>query len=317
MRKVGIVATCVIVGMLLTGAAWGTGYHEVYDGTTGSWVKIGGPLEDGHHAEMFSASPELGNQYQFRSDGRATVGSTTQYGPLATDPLIKTIENKVQYYPWLKVSLNETVLTWDIFKPGKYMSKGPIVSLQANCPVMVFVGSFNTANGKRIAWWVDNDPVLQIPHVKNHTTELIEFVDYGGSHGDLTNKIEDKPRVHSLLKSTYDTGTGEWTDGEGFGGTDPDVIKMAWWGYMANDVASISEYLISAGELAMVPTPNHADWYTPAELEAPGAVEFIPDCVDLHNTVYLVSFEEREVEDCVSEGFYYEKFTLFFAPADP
>jgi hypothetical protein len=280
-------------------------YHEVYQAGASGWALIPGPNEDGHHAEMFSASAEGPNQYQFQSQAGSAPGTVTPYlPPSANDPLIKTIENRVQYYPWIIVSLNETVLTWDIFKPGTYMSKGPIITVKANCPVMAFVGSWGTG---RLAWWLDGDPVLTVPDSKDESTHRITFAPYGGaSHGDNTVAIEDKPRVHSLLKDDVSPGT------------DPDVIEQSWWAYIEDDSnVTPSGWAISDDELGVVPGPNSDDWFTPAELEDPGAVELIPDSVSLHAGIKAVTFEKIVVEECDSEGYYENTFTLFFAPADP
>jgi hypothetical protein len=307
MRKLFVVV-CVVTGMLLmTGAAWAVGYHAVYQQVGNSWQAISGPTAPNHHAEMYSGSPDIGNQYQFRSDPRWEVGGQTPYAPLATDPLVKRIINEVRYYPWLIVSLNETDLIWDIFKPGKYMSKGPLVSLKANCPVAAFVGSYASSSGNgRVAWWITGSPKLQVPHSFDPTTGKITWVDYGvPPHSDNTDAIENKPRTASLIKDDLSPGTP------------PDVIDMYWWGYTANSLTGISELEISSEELAKIPGPDSADWYSPAELEDPAAVELIEDSVPLHKGIYLISFEKLEVEDCDSEGKYYAEFTLFFAPADP
>jgi hypothetical protein len=304
MRKMTGLAVVMGMVLLLAGVAGAAGtYHEVYQGGVNGWSLIPGPNEDGHHAEMFSASSETGNQYQFNSQEGSAPGTVTNYlPPLADDPMIKTIENYVNYYPWIIVSLNETVLTWDIFKPGVYMSKGPIINVKANCPVMAFVGSWG---GGRTAWWIDGDPTLTVPDIMGDD-EYIDFAPYGGAaHGDNTEAIEDKEREHSLLK-------------EDFPGTPPDTIEQSWWAYIeADSQATVSGWEITDDEMTQVPGPNDEDWFTAAELEDPGCVELIPDSVPLHFGLRVVTFEKLVVEDCDSEGFYENTFTLFFAPADP
>jgi hypothetical protein len=260
---------------------------------------------------MFSASAETGNQYQFNSQALWSVGYPTYLPPVADDPLIKTIINSVHVFPWIIVSLNETDLTWDIFKPGEYMAKGPIITIQANTPVNAFVGAYQTDQGYRQASFLANPKRLQVPHILSGDT--ISFLNYGSSeHRDLTLPLFDKIRVASLLKDA------ELADGSQLSpGTSPDTVDMYWWGYMTASCDTVAPLEVTDEELGMVPGPDDAGWYSVEELNDPNAVLLIEDSVPLHNGVCFVSFERLVVEQCDSEGLYECTFTLFFAPADP
>ena len=48
---------------------------------------------------------------------------------------------QVQKYPWVKVSISETELIWDIFKPGRYMSLGPVLRIASNVAVTILYGT--------------------------------------------------------------------------------------------------------------------------------------------------------------------------------
>jgi hypothetical protein len=309
MAKLTLIALLAAGLLLIGGAVWATGYHEVYQQDGNEWVPIGSPDDPDHHAEMFSASPEGPNQYQFQSDPRWEVGGQTYYPPLANDPLIKTIVNEVRYYPWIIVHLNETDLIWDIFKPGTYMSKGPIITIQANCPVASFVGSWRGDGGTgsgRVVPWLPGAPILKIPLSFDPATNKIIWEEYGITHRDNTDAIENKPRIASLMKDEISPGT------------DPDVIDMFWFAYQLPEDEDPNPFEVTEEEMEnIVPGPNSDEWYTPEELEAPDAVLFIPDSVELHFGKKFITFEKLVVEDCDSEGKYYNEFTLFFAPADP
>lgn len=48
---------------------------------------------------------------------------------------------QIQKVPWLRVSISETRLTWDIFKPGRYMSLGPVLRIASNVAVAILFGT--------------------------------------------------------------------------------------------------------------------------------------------------------------------------------
>jgi len=315
MKKMVIVTlACLIAGIFLAAPAFATGYHEVYQQVGGIWVPIGPPGQGGHHAEMFSSSPDVENQYQFNSQAGWKVGGQVYLPPIASDPLIKYIQNEVHLFPWIIVSLNETDLQWDIFKPGEYMSKGPVISIQANTPVNAFAGAFQTPTGPRIPSYLSGPTTaLAVPNIFNPGTRKIDYETYGqGSHLDDTQPLSDKIRVGSLLKDAE-----LWNGDELSPGTSPDTIEMYWWGMQAQTAECDEPLVVTSPEMRMVPGPGSDDWYSVAELSDPEAVLFLPDSVPLHNGICFYTYERLVVETCDSEGLYRCNFTLFFAPADP
>ena len=48
---------------------------------------------------------------------------------------------QIQKRPWIKVSISETELIWDIFKPGRYMSLGPVLRITSNVAVAILYGA--------------------------------------------------------------------------------------------------------------------------------------------------------------------------------
>ena len=48
---------------------------------------------------------------------------------------------QIQKVPWLKVSISETELIWDVFKPGRYMALGPVLRIASNVAVTILYGT--------------------------------------------------------------------------------------------------------------------------------------------------------------------------------
>jgi len=48
---------------------------------------------------------------------------------------------QIQKVPWVRVSISETELIWDIFKPGRYMALGPVLRIASNVPVTILYGT--------------------------------------------------------------------------------------------------------------------------------------------------------------------------------
>ena len=48
---------------------------------------------------------------------------------------------QIQKVPWLKVSISGTELIWDVFKPGRYMSVGPVLRIASNVAVEILYGT--------------------------------------------------------------------------------------------------------------------------------------------------------------------------------
>jgi len=48
---------------------------------------------------------------------------------------------QIQKVPWVEVSISETKLIWDIFKPGRYMSLGPVFRITSNVAVAILYGT--------------------------------------------------------------------------------------------------------------------------------------------------------------------------------
>ena len=48
---------------------------------------------------------------------------------------------QIQIIPWVKVSISATELIWDVFKPGRYMSLGPVFRIASNVPVTILYGT--------------------------------------------------------------------------------------------------------------------------------------------------------------------------------
>jgi len=50
-------------------------------------------------------------------------------------------EYKIQKIPWLEVSISETEIIWDAFKPGDYMSLGSVLWIASNSDVTILYGT--------------------------------------------------------------------------------------------------------------------------------------------------------------------------------
>jgi len=48
---------------------------------------------------------------------------------------------QIQKLPWVEVSISESELIWDIFKPGRYMSLGPVLRVASNAAVAILYGT--------------------------------------------------------------------------------------------------------------------------------------------------------------------------------
>lgn len=48
---------------------------------------------------------------------------------------------QIQKVPWVEVSISATELIWDVFKPGRYMSLGPVLRIASNVPVTILYGT--------------------------------------------------------------------------------------------------------------------------------------------------------------------------------
>lgn len=48
---------------------------------------------------------------------------------------------QIQIIPWLKVSISENELIWDVFKPGNYMALGSVLRIASNVAVAILYGT--------------------------------------------------------------------------------------------------------------------------------------------------------------------------------
>lgn len=299
MKKLLVALTVVIfaVGLALPTAAalpdpavTPNGYHEVYEYVNNQWVAIDPMFK---YAEMYSKISNI-EQYRFESDPAAVVCTSPYREPEPEDPIQKTIINRLHLFPWIEIHFNQTLLIWDIFKPGNYMAKAFIIGLQANTPVLIHFGSGTFDVPVAFEGGQDNGHIVMGPITKPDVPEVT---------------IGDKERVYSLIDKA---------DAEA--GTPPDVIDVMWWWVQGDIDDWNAPHLMTNAVPAkdnVVPSPSPG-WPT-GWVKAPtmnSNYTIVPDTEELHYGKYIVFYEDILVEPSDSQGKYLEKFVITICP-DP
>lgn len=299
MKKLVVALTVVIfaVGLALPVMAVppdvSNSYHVVYEYVAPSWVEIDPGLR---YAEMFSKISNI-EQYRFES-AEGTVPGTATAGvyqdPEPELPLQKTIINRLHLFPWIDVHFNETLLIWDIFKPGNYMAKAFVIWFRANCPVFIHFGHGTFDVPVSFLGGEDNGEIVLGPYTK---TEVPEHC------------VGDKERQRSLLPKIPPNP-----------GTDPDVIDVMWWWTEGsvddwNRSHLMTNVVPKKTEIGGCPAGTFPIKWVPASIMCSNYT-VIPDTDDLHVGKYITFYEDIDVEYCDSEGKYLEEFVITICP-DP
>lgn len=291
---VALILVMFVVGLALPAMAIpepvGDGYHEVYT-WDGAWVPL---PEFERYCEMYSDRPEGPNQYNFLSaKGTEPCEGPYQAPEAPANPLQKYFVNELRLFPWVKVWINQTNLVWDVFKPGNYMSKAFVLAIQANCPVLMHLGSgtFNIPSGFD-------------PEENKITVEEYEKEDVP------KNAFDDKWRTESLLPPPKDE----------LSGTPDDVIDVWWW-WIETDAASWTDghYMTETPPDKGVVVPSPEGGFPEGWVPAPVVNcdwTIIPDSEELHVGTYIAFYEDILVEECDSEGKYIDEFVISICP-DP
>ena len=300
MKKLLVALTVVIfaVGLALPAMAQlappaiEDGYAEVYmwDGT--NWVLLD-PAD--RECELYLQGSQH-EQYRWQSDTAATICSGP-YLPPHPEPLRSNdlfVKNYLHYFPWIEMVIWNNDIVWDVFKPGDYMGKVFMLSLQANCPVLIHFGSgtFPAPVGFKFDPY-DKDGEIIIEDVTIPDTDA--------------NSADNKWWQYSMLK---DTNTG----------TPPDEIEVMYWWEQGtvddwNDPHHVTTTVPDKDNVVDSPKgPFPAGW-----VKAPGLncdYTIIPDTDELHTAKYIMFYEDINVEVCDSEGKYFDEFVITIVP-DP
>ena len=285
MRKlaVSLIIFVLTVGLALPALAGEIGgYHQVYeyDPVVG-WV-----LTD--KCEMFSKTSNV-EQYRWQSAPLAEPCYVGPYLPPEPEaPIQKTMKNFAHLFPWIEIHFNETVLVWDIFKPGDYMAKAFIIQLKSNGPVQVHLGAGTFSY-----------PASFDPGPEEGQDGKILFKEEEKLGDDVA--FCEKVRQYSLLCKDETTSPG----------TPPDLIDVRWWWYQS--AVKPDPHLISPEEFAKMPDKD--EWVPCRDVNS--TLIIVPDSEQLHEYPYgwnIVFFEDLLVEQCDSEGKYYEEFVITICP---
>lgn len=280
---------CLTLAVLLVGfgvPAMGM-YHFVYEpDDVGGWEALDADLRE---CEMFSAT-SAPRTYRFQSYAGTSPGiGTTYIGPEAAPPMEVTIYNRLHLFPWITAHFNETVLIWDVFLPGNYMSKAFVVSLAANCPVMIHFGAGTFDVPDRL--------------LEGYTDGSISTMEW-----EVDEDIDNKWRDYSLLGK------------DDISGTPDDVIATKWWW----EIGTVDDWDYSDEMTNTVPGKNTnasfpalgtpTGWVAAPDMNGQSCI--LEDSVCLHEGIYLTFYEDIHVEVCDSEGKYLDEFTITICP-DP
>lgn len=301
MKKLAVLTMVAFLVGLAAPALAAPGYHEVYKWDLRDGV-LGWGLTD--EAEMFSKDSD-DDQYRWQSAEGVVPGVTLTYAPPTPNPPVQfDIYNYVHLFPWIDIDITETQLIWDIFKPGDYMAKTFMLQFKANCPVLVHLGS---------GTWQIPDVFVGTYMPQDGHIEPGDFTKEGTvtlPYGDppYTNDIgmEDKVRLYSLLGATEPEKSPNVSDEE-------DKIEVRlWWYWKHGDKPST--WQISTDEFGRMPPKG--EWPLARNLNSTEII--IPDTNALHehDNTHLVFFEDLFVEQCDSEGKYFEVFAITIT-ADP
>lgn len=310
MKKLLVALTAVIfaVGLVLPaaadipGPAIGDGYHQVYvfNYYTGTWDIIDQVLKE---CEVFSQGSTI-SQYRWESDPAASVCDGDYYPPEPEDPEDNnlTVRNYVHYFPWIDMHIVSKDMVWDVFKPGDYMSKAFMIALKANCGVLIHFGS---GGPFPVPESFDFDPddkdgeIVMGPY----TVE------------DVPGKtIDDKQWQYSMLKKEIGKGTP------------PDVIKTMYWWTQGdiddwNDPHLMTNLVPDKDNVVDSPHgPFPTGWVLAPTMNCDYTIVPEVDPVtgdpELHFGKYIIFYEDIYIDDCVSEGKYFDEFVITIVP-DP
>ena len=106
-------------------------------------------LEDTHTIRLSELGVESGDSVYIMAHAVVVNNDTgeeetawkegTSFGHGAGWAMYNTYE--IQIVPWVKVSISENELIWDIFKPRRYMSLGPVLRIASNVDVVILYGT--------------------------------------------------------------------------------------------------------------------------------------------------------------------------------
>jgi len=271
------------------------GYHQVYvfDWATGIWEVIDWQTKE---CEVFSQGSSF-QQYRWESDPDAEpcAGPYLPPEPEAPESNNLIVKNYVHYFPWIDMHIVSNEMVWDVFKPGDYMSKAFMIGLKANCGVLIHFGS---GGPFPVPANFVFDPLDKNGH--------IEFVDYSVP---ITPEktVDDKQRLYSMLK-------------EGLPGTPPDVVETMYWWVQGdlddwNDPHYMTNLVPAKDNVVDSPHgPFPTGWVRAPDMNCDYTI--VPDEVLLHEGKYIIFYEDIELDECVSEGKYFDEFVITIVP-DP